>query len=255
MHATDKTPLQPFPIELAVVMPVYNEEASVRKVVKEWFEEVSNWTENFVFIAVDDGSTDLTPQRLCRLKEELGERFISVRQENQGHGQSCLNGYRHAIELGCQWVLQIDSDGQCDTQYFHRLWRTREHCDVVYGVRVKRDDGFRRLAVSMFLRIALFLQCRTVCLDANVPYRLMRSSVIDEHCKIIPKSFNLANIALAVILRADPRLRPGHVPIHFRERYGGEPKVKMSQFSVKGMELLDQLKQMAAASSASSGKA
>ncbi len=50
--------------ELAIVMPVYNEEASVRKVAREWFDEVSNWTEKFVFIAIDDGSTDQSPLRL-----------------------------------------------------------------------------------------------------------------------------------------------------------------------------------------------
>ena len=232
------------PIELAIVMPVYNEEASLRKVVREWVEEISNWTEHFVLIALDDGSTDQTPMRLSRLKEQLGEKLMVVRQENQGHGQACLNGYRIALGLGCQWILQIDSDGQCDTQYFHRLWRIRENCDVVYGLRVRRDDGFRRMAVNMALRIALFLQCRVICLDANVPYRLMRAGVVQDHYERIPATFHLANIALAVILKTDPNVRHGYVPIHFRERYGGEPKVKMSQFSIKGIELLSQLKQL-----------
>ena len=53
--------------ELLIVMPVYNEQASVRKAVGEWFNEVENWTENFVFLAIDDGSRDETlrvPNRL-----------------------------------------------------------------------------------------------------------------------------------------------------------------------------------------------
>ena len=37
--------------ELLIVLPVYNEQASVRKVVIEWFQEVENWTEDFVFLA------------------------------------------------------------------------------------------------------------------------------------------------------------------------------------------------------------
>ena len=39
--------------ELLVVMPVYNEQASVRKVAMEFFEEIENWTERFVFLALD----------------------------------------------------------------------------------------------------------------------------------------------------------------------------------------------------------
>ena len=39
-------------LELMIVMPVYNEQASVRKVVMEWFQEVETWTERFVFLAI-----------------------------------------------------------------------------------------------------------------------------------------------------------------------------------------------------------
>ena len=46
--------------ELMLVMPVFNEQASVRKVVIEWFQEIENWTENFVLLAINDGSTDET---------------------------------------------------------------------------------------------------------------------------------------------------------------------------------------------------
>ena len=40
--------------ELAIIMPVCNEQASVRKVLTEWFHEIENWTESFVFLCIDD---------------------------------------------------------------------------------------------------------------------------------------------------------------------------------------------------------
>ena len=40
--------------ELMVVVPVYNEQASVRKVVGEWFDELANWTDRFVLVAIND---------------------------------------------------------------------------------------------------------------------------------------------------------------------------------------------------------
>jgi dolichol-phosphate mannosyltransferase len=118
--------------ELMIVMPVYNEQASVQKVVHEWFNELENWTENFVFLAINDGSTDGTLRILEHLREQLGARFEILSRENRGHGQSCLQGYRIACEREIPWVLQIDSDGQCDPQYFFRFWRDRKKFDVIY---------------------------------------------------------------------------------------------------------------------------
>ena len=76
--------------ELAIIMPVYNEQASVRKVVTEWFHEVENWTENFVFLCIDDGSKDKSLEILQRLRQQLGERIHIVSRENRGHGQCCV---------------------------------------------------------------------------------------------------------------------------------------------------------------------
>jgi dolichol-phosphate mannosyltransferase len=227
-----------------LVMPVFNEQASVRKVVMEWFQEVENWTEDFVFLAIDDGSTDNTAAILSRLREQLGPRFEILAQANQGHGQSCLVGYREACRRGIPYVFQLDSDGQCDPQYFFRFWRDREKADVIYGRRARRDDGWRRVVASWVLRGTLLATARANCVDANVPYRLMRTAQLDEKLDRIPAEFHLANVALAVLLRRDPHWRHAAVPIHFRQRYGGEPSVALGQFGEKAGELVRQLREL-----------
>lgn len=225
-----------------VIMPVFNEQASVRKVVTEWFFEIENWTQDFVFLALNDGSNDGTLAVLVKLKEQLGTRLEIVSHTNRGHGQSCLAGYRNALSRGAQWVFQIDSDGQCDPQYFFRFWRLREKCDVIYGVRKTRDDGWRRVVASRILRLVLALACRVNCVDANVPYRLMRPGSIKDALDRIPSDFFLANVAIAALLRQNPSIREGRVPIRFRERYGGEPSVALGKFGSKAAELMTQLR-------------
>jgi dolichol-phosphate mannosyltransferase len=222
---------------LAVIMPVYNEQASVRKVVQEWAFELDNWLNDFVIIAINDGSKDDSLKVLQRLKTELGNRLYIINRENRGHGQSCIEGYKIASDNNIPWVFQIDSDGQCDPQYFFRLWRKRDSNDVVYGVRTQRDDGFKRMLASMVLRMFILVLFRSWCWDANVPYRLMRSEKINKHLDIIPTNINLANIALSLLLRRDKNIRHGYISIRFRERYGGEPSVKMSIFGKKAIEL------------------
>ena len=234
------------PPELMIVMPVYNEQASVRKVSFEFFEEVQNWTERFVFLAIDDGSTDGTLPLLERLRAQFGERFEIHSRPNRGHGQSCLEGYRIAAGRGIPWVLQIDSDGQCDPQYFFRFWRLREKADVIYGLRTRRDDGWRRVVASMVLRAYILILFRTVCLDSNVPYRLLNTTAIARHLDRVPADFSLANIGLAILLRNDPALRHAYVPFHFRERYGGEPNVKFSLFGRKAVDLYRDIRRLLA---------
>ncbi|GAB4249617.1 MAG: hypothetical protein OHK005_16420 [Candidatus Methylacidiphilales bacterium] len=236
----------PHPVtpELMLVMPVYNEQASVRKVVTEWFHELENWTENFVFLAINDGSKDDTQRILERLREQLGPRMEILSRENRGHGQSCLQGYRIACERNIPWVLQIDSDGQCDPQYFFRFWRDREKFDVIYGFRAQRDDGWRRVLASWVLRGVLLATAGVWCIDANVPYRLMQTRCLPDKLRRIPPDFFLANVALAVLLRKDPSVRHGVIPIRFRERYGGEPSVRLGKFGSKAMELIVQLRRV-----------
>jgi dolichol-phosphate mannosyltransferase len=230
--------------QLLIVMPVYNEQASVRKVVLEWFHEVENWTENFVFLAINDGSTDGTAQILLRLRDQLGPRFEILDQTNKGHGQSCLVGYREACRRDVPFVFQIDSDGQCDPQYFFRFWRERKKFDVIYGHRKKREDGWRRVVASQVLRAALLLGARVNCVDANVPYRLMRTTNLEKILDRIPQDFFLANVALAVLLRRDSAWHHASIPIRFRERYGGEPSVKLAKFGEKARELTNQLQRL-----------
>lgn len=229
-------------LELLVVMPVFNEQASVRKVVSEWFHEIENWTQDFVFLALDDGSTDKTLVVLQKLKEQLGPRLEIISRANRGHGQSCLEGYRNALARGAPWVFQIDSDGQCDPQYFFRFWRLRGEAEVIYGVRKTRDDGWRRVFASHFLRLVLAATCGVNCVDSNVPYRLMRTEILRDPLERIPADFFLANVGLAVLLRKDRNTREGRVPIRFRERYGGEPSVALSKFGGKASELVRQLR-------------
>lgn len=227
--------------ELLVVMPAYNEEASVRKVVLEFFREIELWTENFVFLCLNDGSRDRTGAILDRLKEQLGSRLEVRHGKNRGHGQTCPEGYREAVRRKIPWILQIDSDGQCDPQYFFRFWRLRDQADVIYGVRFKRDDGWRRIVASRVLRVFLWMAARVDCRDANVPYRLMNTSRVATALDKIQPSMFLANVGLAVALRREAGIRTAHVPIHFRERYGGEPKVAFRLFGQKALELWKQL--------------
>lgn len=230
--------------ELLVVIPVFNEEACLDGVLSQWTSLLDSTGIVYAMLVLDDGSTDGTPEILRCWAAQRGEsRFRVVRHANRGHGQTCLEGYRIACDENVPWVLQIDSDGQCDPRYFAEIWRWRDGCGVVYGRRKRRQDGWRRILASGLVRVVVRVGGGVSCVDANVPYRLMRTAGLRAIVDSIPASFDLANIALAVQLKR-AGWEEATVPIIFRPRAGGEPSVPLSHFAAKAFELTSQLWQL-----------
>lgn len=230
-------------VKLMVVMPAYQEEACVERVLGDWLPVLAETEPHFLLLAIDDGSRDRTYDYLQKIAERWPGRMEVRRRENRGHGQTCMEGYREARDRGVPWVFQMDSDGQCDPRYFADFWGMRESYDVIYGVR-DRGDGWVRQIASRLLRTLLCLFEGVRCEDPNVPYRLMRLSACGVELDRIPRDFDLANVALAVVLRRRLDLRHGAVPIHFGERIGGEPSVPLRRFAIKAWQMFGQLKRM-----------
>ncbi len=226
---------------LAIVIPVFNEQEAIEGVLKEWLPAITRLVDRFVFYVWDDGSTDRTPQILERLAVEFDGRLQYFRHSNSGHGQTCLRGYQAAIDTGAQWILQIDSDGQCDPSFFPALWSKRLDCEVVYGFRSIREDGFRRILAGKILRLSLKILYQVRCPDPNVPYRLMRCDAVAALVPQIPESFVLANVALAALIDRKPDIKTGSIPIRFRERAGGEPSVPFQNFAMRAIQLFQQM--------------
>jgi glycosyltransferase involved in cell wall biosynthesis len=221
------------PPELVLVVPVYNEQDAIAPVLAEWRAELSRTVGDgrFSILVVDDGSTDATPARLAG----LGWPELRVhRHSNRGHGQSCLVGYIEADRMGATYVFQIDSDGQCDPAGFASVWELRDSVASVYGRRTSRDDGRARRVISAVLRASLKLTRGTRLNDTNVPFRLYRAPLAAAAARRVPPDFSLANIAMALLLEPEGFVE---VPIHFRDRVGGQAAVRMWGFAPKALRL------------------
>jgi len=74
--------------------------------------------------------------------------------------------------------------------------------------------------------------------DANVPYRLVRTSALKEALSRIPDDFDMQNVALTLRLKRDASLRWKYVPIHFRDRQGGTNSINIRSIARMGWRLL-----------------
>ena len=85
----------------AAIVPCFNEAAHIRGVVTGIQKHLPN------VIVVDDGSTDATAA-----EAKIAGAEILRLPKNSGKGAALRHGWRHAHQLGFQWVLMLDGDGQ-----------------------------------------------------------------------------------------------------------------------------------------------
>ena len=92
-------------IQGCIIIPTYNNEKTLRRVVLEIMSIVPKES----IIIVNDGSTDSTNEILNEFENHV---LILKNEQNKGKGFSLRKGFKKAIELGFQNAITIDSDGQ-----------------------------------------------------------------------------------------------------------------------------------------------
>lgn len=225
---------------LWLILPVYNEELSISYVVREWSQKINSLKIKHTICIINDGSKDNTLSILNHLANEL-ENIVIIDKENSGHGQTCVFGYKYAIENGADWIFQIDSDGQCDTRFFEAfIEKTNNIHKNIFGNRTSRDDGFNRVLISKFVQLFTLVSTGFWIKDGNVPYRMMSARELEKVVHKIPSDFHLANILVSVLLKKESEII--WIPIHFNKRYAGNPSVKSFSFIKHGLKLFRQLK-------------
>jgi glycosyltransferase involved in cell wall biosynthesis len=116
-------------VRLSVVIPIYNEVATVERLLR-LVREVPIWLE---VIAVDDGSTDGTRDLLPQFEGTLIDTLV-LHETNQGKGAALRTGFQHAT--GDVVVVQ-DADMEYDPREFPMLLQPilAGKADAVYGSR------------------------------------------------------------------------------------------------------------------------
>lgn len=120
--------------KICILIPTYNNEKTLRRVI----DGVLEYTENI--IVINDGSTDSTQQILGHYPQITTISLL----ENKGKGNGLKIGFRKAKELGFDYAITIDSDGQHypdDIPVFVEALLNEEHDVLLIGNRNMSQDG------------------------------------------------------------------------------------------------------------------
>ena len=220
--------------KLYIVIPAYNEQDTIKQVIREWYPIVENAGRESRLVIVNDGSKDNTFQIMQECAKNRPQ-FIPLTKENSGHGATVLWAYKYALEEGTDYIFQTDSDGQTLPEEFLPFWRERENYDMVIGHRRHRQDGISRYIVTKTLKYVIKVCFGVTVTDANTPFRLMKAKTLKKNIDLIPENFNLSNVIISVIY-AKKNLKVKYIPITFRPRQGGVNSINLRKISRIGIQ-------------------
>lgn len=180
---------------LAVIIPVYNEEEVIDKVLQDWVLELSKLKIDYKIFVYNNDSQDNTLLILNKISKN-NPNISVINKKNEGHGSSILKGYKDNMSH-YSWLFQVDSDNEMEARFFHYLWEKRLDYDFLIAKRINRKQPFSRKIVSLFSRLCLNLFYGHGPYDVNCPYRLMKSEKFIDLFKFIPEGNLSPNLIIS----------------------------------------------------------
>lgn len=203
------------PLDLTIVLPVYNEAGALPELHAELTTVLSALGKSYEIIAVDDGSRDESLAVLKQLAQADPHLVVIALRRNFGQTAALAAGFHYACG---QVVVPLDADGQNDPADIPRLLsKLDEGYDIVSGWRQNRQEPF--LLRKLPSAIANWLIARTTDVrlhDYGCTLKAYRSDVVKnvrlygELHRYIPALASWMGVRVA------------EVPVNDRERQHGQ---------------------------------
>lgn len=215
--------------KLYLAIPCYNEEEVLRdsatKLLNKYNTMMSEHRISFdsKIVFIDDGSKDRTWQIISELHSE-NPVFQGIKlSRNRGHQNALLCGLM-TLRDKADAVISIDADLQDDINVFDEMVaKYEEGCDVVYGVRSKRetDTFFKRFTAEAFYKILNRMGAKVIFNHAD--FRLMSKRALEAFSQYKETNIFLRGMVPLIGYKSDI------VTYERSERLAGESKYPLKK--------------------------
>jgi len=207
------------PESLLVIVPAWNEEGAIEAVVRSIHEHVPD----VPVLVIDDYSVDATVQCARR----AGAAILPL-PHHLGLGGCVQAGYKLAYELGFQYVIRVDGDGQHDARDVPRIFERLKTsgCEMVIGSRFvdgqhPHSGAARSLGIRFFRAVLRPILGKPVH-DPTSGFVGVNRAALDVFSRSFPLAYPEIE-ALVVLQRR--RFRFEEVPCKMRQRVAGRTSI------------------------------
>jgi glycosyltransferase involved in cell wall biosynthesis len=211
---------QPDQLRKLAIVPAYNEQGMVARVVRE----IRRNAPDFDIVVVDDGSTD----RTAPAAEATGATVVR-HPFNLGIGGAMQTGFKYALANRYDIAAQVDGDGQHKTEYLSDLLavlRTNGEADMVCGSRFLEDPGYKvpvgRRIGNLIFSIVLTTIVRRRITDPTSGFRITNRRGIELFARDYPHDYPEVE---AILMLHAHRLRLHEVPVRMNARGFGRSSI------------------------------
>jgi glycosyltransferase involved in cell wall biosynthesis len=210
--------------DLSIAVIFYNEEKNAASSVAKLIAALAPEIPNYEVIAVNNGSTDSTPEVLEKISTENTRVKLAAVEKNIGYGFGVITGL-----AGCagKYIGYIDGDGQFNPESVvlaYKKMRT-ENLDLCKAYRTVRQYDFTRKFLSFGFNILLQLVFGLRCRDINGKPKLMRREVFS---KLALKSKDWFIDSEIILKSAELGYKTGDVPTTYKKRGDGKSSVRFA---------------------------
>jgi len=217
---------------VGVVVPAYNEERQIGKVLETMPAFVDR------IIVVDDHSADATIERCKDWQDRLGNRLTIIEQAKRGGvGAAITSGYKRSVELGLDVVAVMAGDGQMDPNDLTLIIEpvTTGKADYSKGNRLFTGEAWRKTPAVRYLGNAFLSMLTKIAsgywhvADSQSGYTAISRAALESlDLERVYPSYGYPN-DLLVRLNIN-NFRVADVPVH--PRYGIGERSSMNVFKV-----------------------
>lgn len=204
--------------KVLVIIPAYNEELSIKKVINE-IKKKNEWVDVLV---VNDGSSDKTSEFAKSLNNST---VVLDLPYNLGIGGAVQTGYLYAYNNNYDIAIQIDADGQHDPKYIKEMVESliNQKCDMVIGSRFVNNTSYKQTLMraigNKMLSFIIKLFTGRKIYDTTSGYRVVNKDVVKMFAHSYPYDYPEPDTNLQLILNKKKILE---VPVEMRKRTTGK---------------------------------
>lgn len=209
-----------------VIIPTYNERDNICRLANE----VLNQDISISILFVDDNSPDGTGDLADQLALNSERIFVVHRPGKMGLGSAYRDGFKKALELGADYLIEMDADFSHDPAVLPEFLQSIKDCDLVVGSRYMNGVSvvnwpIRRLMLSVFASFYTRMITGLHIKDCTSGYKCFRRSTIEN---VDIDSVVSDGYAFQIEMNFRCMIKGMHiveVPIIFIDRHSGTSKM------------------------------